>query len=124
MTQLDQDERRQLARLLDESAIRAVVARYANSLDWMNWPVQESLVWEDAHIYFGDAFRGDRAAFMPFVKALEESYVRRMHMFGEPRIQLEGSEAQVEVASVTHVRASSGASRTDNAVYEIGRAHA
>lgn len=117
MTSLNNDERRQLARLLDESAIRAVVARYANSLDWMNWPVQESLFWEDARIDFGDAFRGDRAAFMPFVKALEESYARRMHMFGEPRIQLEGSDAQVEVASVTHVRALSGEGRTDNAVY-------
>ena len=78
---------------------------------------QISLFWEDARIDFGDAFRGDRAAFMPFVKALEESYVRRMHMFGEPRIQLEGSDAQVEVASVTHVRAAASPGRMDNVVY-------
>lgn len=117
MTDFSPEERRQFARLVDESAIRSVVARYANSLDWMNWPVQESLIWEDARIDFGDAFRGDRAAFMPFVKALEESYVRRMHMFGEPRIQQDGDDAQVEVASVTHVRALATPGRMDNVVY-------
>lgn len=117
MTELSIHERRELARLIDESAIRAIVARYANSLDWMNWQVQETLFWEDARIDFGDLFRGDRAAFMPFVKALEESYTRRMHMFGEPRIHVDADDAQVEVASSTHVRAATAEGRTDSIIY-------
>ena len=70
MTELSQDERLQFIRLLYESAIRSVVASYANAVDWMNWPVVESLLWEDAKVDFGDFCRGDRAAFLPWVKAL------------------------------------------------------
>jgi hypothetical protein len=117
MSDLTPEERRQFARLVDESAIRSVITRYSNSVDWMNWPVLESLIWEDARIDFGDAFRGDRAAFMPFVKALEESYVRRMHSFSEARIRLDGSNAQAEVTAVMHVRALAAPSRTDNVVF-------
>lgn len=113
-TDLTPEERRQLARLLDESAIRVVVAGYANSLGWMNWPVQESLSWEDAR-RLRRRLRGNRAAFLSFVKAREESYVRPRHMFGEPRIQLDGSDAQV--ASVAHVHALSGESRNDDTIY-------
>ncbi len=62
MSDLSPEERRQFARLVDESAIRSVVARYANSLDWMNWPVQESLFWEDARIDFAAGPQDDERA--------------------------------------------------------------
>lgn len=117
MAEFTETERAQLAALVDEAAVRSVITRYNHSVDWMNWSVLEDQFWPNAEVDFGDVFRGDRAAFMPFVIALEEGYTRRMHMFGEPRIALFGNEAEIEATSVTHVRALDDAGRTDNFIW-------
>lgn len=69
MTDFTDQDRARLTDLLDEAAVRAGVTRYTYAVDWMNWPLLESLFWPDATIDFGDVFRGDRTAFMPFVIA-------------------------------------------------------
>ncbi|WP_156679506.1 nuclear transport factor 2 family protein [Sphingomonas profundi] len=104
-------------RLVDEADIRDVLGRYASAVDWMNWPVAESLFWDDAEMDFGDMFRGSRADFMPFLIGLEEGYKRRMHLFGMPRIALRGDGADVELASITHVRVAGEDQRTDSFIY-------
>ena len=117
MAEFSEAERAQLAQLVDEAAIRSVVTRYTSALDWMNWPLMETLFWPDAAIDFGDIFRGDTAAFLPFVAKLEEGYTRRMHMFGATRIALHGDSAEAEAPSVTHVRTVDGQARSDDFIW-------
>lgn len=103
--------------LLDESAVRAVVSRYAAAIDWMNWPEMEACFWSDAAVDFGDMFRGSVADFMPFVIQLEGGYIRRLHLLGIPRIVLDGSEADVDATSITCVRTLGESSQTDSVIY-------
>ncbi len=117
MAEFTEEDRRLLARLSDEAAIRDVIARYSQGVDWMNWPQVEETFWPDAVADFGDMFRGDRAAFLPFVTQLEMAYTRRMHMFGLSRIAIDGATAQVNTPSVTHFRGVEGDQRTENFVY-------
>lgn len=104
----------QFTRLLDESTIRDLVGRYTSGLDWLNAPLLESLFWPDAKVDFGEMFRGDPAEFIPFVSALEQSYTRRLHIFGNLRIALFGDDAEAEAATVTHARTVSGDQRIDD----------
>ncbi len=117
MSDFTDNDRKKLDELLAEAAVRSVVTQYTCAVDWMNWPLLESLFWPDATIDFGDVFRGDRAAFMPFVIALEEGYTRRLHLFSGARIALYGHEAEAEAGSVTHVRSVNGATRTDDILW-------
>lgn len=117
MADVTRAERAQLAQLADEAAVRSVVTRYNSAVDWMNWSLLEALFWPDAIIDFGDVFRGDLAAFMPFVIELEEGYTRRMHMFGATRIELYGDSAEAEAPSVTHVRKTDGQARSDDFIW-------
>lgn len=94
----------QLAVLLDESSCRSLLERYTYAIDWLDWTALEALFWEDAELDF-DTWQGDRAAFIPWVTALEEPYLRRLHMFAAPRIELLGTtEARMEAGSVVLVR--------------------
>lgn len=117
MGELQQSERADLARLLDESAIRSIVTRYTSAIDWMNWPLLESLFWPDATIDFGASFAGNTTEFLRFVVPLEEQYTRRMHMFSGARIALYGEEAEAETGSLTHVRSVVGENRIDDLIY-------
>lgn len=117
MAELTNGERAQLAFLLDEAAIRSIVGRYTSAIDWMNWTLLEELFWPDAVIDFGAAFRGYRADFLPYVIPIEEGYTRRLHLFSNPRIAIQGERAEAETASVTHVRSVNGATRADDLVY-------
>ncbi len=117
MTEWTEADRATLERLSDEAAIRDLVTRYASGLDWMDWPRVGATLWPDARADFGGMFQGDTAAFLPFLVQLEEGYTRRMHMFGLPRILLDGDTAQADSPSVTHFRAVEGEERTDNFVF-------
>ena len=66
----------QLAALLDESVCRSLLERYTYTIDWLNWSGLEALFWEDATLDFG-SWKGDRAAFIPWVTALEEPCLGR-----------------------------------------------
>lgn len=105
-----------LTRLRDEAEIRTLIARYAAGLDWINRRQVEETFWPDAIADFGGMFKGDIAAFLPFVTQLESGYTRRMHMFGLPNIAINGTTAQVDAPSVTHFRELNGGERTDNFV--------
>ena len=106
----------QLGALLDESACRSLVEWYPYALDWLNWSGLEALFWEDATFDFG-VWQGDRAAFLPWVTALEEPFVRRLHMFAAPRIELVGAaEARIEAGAMIHTRSTA----SDDAADEVG----
>lgn len=96
-------ERAQLRRLLDEQACRALLERYAYTIDWMNWAGLEALFWADAHLDFG-MWSGDRAAFIPWVTELEEGYSRRLHTLASPRIEVMGDTARAEAGNCTYLR--------------------
>lgn len=104
----------QLAALLDESACRSLLERYTYAIDWLNWPGLVALFWEDAALDFG-AWQGDRAAFIPWVTALEEPCLRRLHMFGAPRIELLGAtEARMEAGALSLMRLAASEVEADN----------
>ena len=101
------DRATQLTALLDESACRSLLERYAYAVDWLNWSGLEALFWEDAALDYA-TWQGDRAAFIPWVKALEEPFLRRLHMFAAPRIELLGAtEARIETGAVILMRSAS-----------------
>ncbi|MBC7590172.1 MAG: nuclear transport factor 2 family protein [Salinibacterium sp.] len=105
-----------LAALLDESACRSLLERYTYTIDWLNWSGLEALFWEDAALDYGH-WQGDRAAFIPWVTALEAPYFRRLHMFAAPRIELLGAtEARIEAGAVMLIRSAA----TDDAADEVG----
>lgn len=108
-------DRTLLQRLADESAVRNVLATYANAVDWLDWKTLESTFWSDAYIDLG-LYKGDTAGFLPVVKALEEGYTRRMHLFGEARIVVAGVEAGAEAAAITHVRTANEQGRFDDII--------
>ena len=117
MTQWTEADRAALAKLTDEAAIRDLITRYASGLDWMDWPRIEATLWPDARADFGGMFQGDSSAFLPFLVQLEEGYTRRMHLFGLPRILLDGNSAQADCPSVTHFRSVEGDQRSENFVF-------
>lgn len=94
----------QLTALLDESACRSLLERYTYTLDWLNWSNFEALFWQDATFDY-PFYQGDRAGFMTCVAALEEPFLRRLHMFAAPRIELLGAtRARIEAGAVIHLR--------------------
>lgn len=108
-------DRALLQRLADESAVRNVLSSFANAVDWLDWTTYEATMWSDAYIDLG-LYKGDTTGFMPFVKALEEGYTRRMHLFGEARIVVSGVEAGAEAAAITHVRTANEQGRFDDLI--------
>lgn len=103
-----------LETLIAEAAVNRLISRYATMTDWMDWAGMPGLFSADADIDFGGMFRGTPAEFMPFVSKLEGGYDRRMHLFGLPRIDVTGTTARVECASITYVR-TKGATHHDDA---------
>lgn len=117
MSHLADADRLLMTRLRDQSDILDLVGRYSQGLDWVNQPQIADCFWPEAIADFGGMFKGDKAAFVPFVIQLEQSYTRRMHLFGLPRITLDGAAAQVNAPSITHFRSVEGGERTDNVVF-------
>lgn len=100
-------------RLCDEADLRALIADYAETIDWLDWTRMETLFWPDATLDFG-MFAGDFTAYMAFVKALEESYRRRLHMFAEPTFRITGDDARVDAGSVIVCRTDNDAHGVDD----------
>lgn len=84
-----------LAALIDKARLTELVAEYANLIDWIDWDRLAGVFWPEAGFDFG-MFKGDFAAYRTFVAELEESYSRRVHMFGLPSIRLSGDTARVD----------------------------
>ena len=95
-----------LLRIADESEISALIAAYADVLDWLDWDRLPTLFWPETQFDFG-MFKGDYAAYAAFVKTLEESYRRRLHMFAIPVIRVDGDTARADSGSVIVCRTES-----------------
>lgn len=100
---LSGDEAAAVRRLVNESACRALIERYAYAVDWKNWSGLEDLFWEDASFDFG-MWTGDRAGFIPWVTELESGYSRRLHMLAIPRMDVSGETGHAEAGNCTVVR--------------------
>lgn len=109
-------ERAQLRRLLDEQACRTLLERYAYAVDWMNWAGLSDLFWPDAILDFG-MWKGDREAFLPWVKDLEEGYTRRLHMLVSPRIETVGDMIRAEAGNCTYLRKVEDGNAGDQALF-------
>ncbi|WP_246604931.1 nuclear transport factor 2 family protein [Aquisediminimonas sediminicola] len=103
---LTQDDLTRIRRMFDESAIRDLLTDYTDAVDWIDWQAMDKIFWPDAILDYGFC-KGDTAAIMPIVVSLEESYRRRLHMLGMPRIHLDGDQARADACSVI-------VARTDN----------
>ncbi|MEZ5742995.1 MAG: nuclear transport factor 2 family protein [Sphingomonadaceae bacterium] len=99
--------------LLDEARITRLLGRYASMTDWLDFSGAAEIFTEDAQFDFGEMFRGDREGFIPFVTALESGYARRIHMFGLPRIDVDGDSARAECPSFIHARTAGDPEHTD-----------
>jgi hypothetical protein len=95
MTPLAPTERELLARLLDESACRAVLARYGAAIDWQDRPGLETVFWPDAEIDYG-FFKGSGADLVSVLLQIATLSLRRFHMLGGERLQIAGDIAHAE----------------------------
>ncbi|MFS0738349.1 nuclear transport factor 2 family protein [Sphingomonas sp. 1P06PA] len=101
------EDRARLNRLTDEAELRAMLADVAARIDWLDWPGLAALFWPDAQFDFG-MFKGDLAAYLEFVRTLEEGYRRRMHLFGMPTIRIDGARARLDAPSIIVCRTDNG----------------
>lgn len=103
--------------VLDEIVARArlqdLVADYAGMIDWIDWDSMDGIFWLEAQLDFG-MFKGDLTAYRGFVRTLEESYSRRLHMFGIPIIRIDGDRARVDAGSVITCRTDAPAPGIDD----------
>lgn len=107
---------RDLQWLLDEAALRSLLARYGQILDWLEWDSLDTIFWPGAQLDFG-MFKGDYAAYRDFVVALEEGYRRRLHMFAMPTIRIDGASARIDAGSIILCRTDNDAHGVDDAIY-------
>lgn len=92
-----------LAGLMDQHACRQLLERYTYAVDWMDWAGLEPLFWPDAKFDFG-LWSGDLAAYIPWVTQLESGYQRRLHLFGLPRLSLDGERGKAEAGALMYLR--------------------
>ena len=102
-----------LLRIADEAEISALIAAYADVMDWLDWDRLGSVFWPEAQFDFG-MFKGDYAAYAGFVKTLEEGYRRRLHMFAIPVIRVNGDSARADSGSFIICRKDDGAHGVDD----------
>ena len=84
-----------LKRLLDEAAIRDVMASYARGIDRMDRKLIEGAYWPDGydrHAHFG----GTPAEFTDWVMGLLTGDSASSHLLGQSLIRFEGNQAAVE----------------------------
>ncbi|MBH0114927.1 nuclear transport factor 2 family protein [Novosphingobium sp. YJ-S2-02] len=101
-----------IADLVARARITDLIADYAQVIDWLDWDRLDSLFWPEAQFDFG-MFKGDFGAYRDFVKALEEGYSRRLHMFTLPSIRISGEEARIDVGCVIVCRTAEPAPGSD-----------
>ena len=123
MATFTDEDRRLFNRLVDESACRQLLECYSNVVDWKNWARLDELVWDDAQFDFG-MWKGNCAEFKDWVKALEDGYERRLHLFSIQRIIVDGDSAQTEIGLANYLRSNdeNGESKDDLLFgrYQIG----
>jgi len=85
----------QLQRLLDESAIRAVVSRYARGVDRRDWELVRSCYHPDAQEDRG-RYRGGVDGFVDWLREAVAGYSSTSHHIATQNIDLEGDTAWVE----------------------------
>lgn len=93
----------ELRLLLDESAIRRVLVRYARAIDRMDWDLLRTCYHEDAVDDHG-LYRGDVEGFIELLDeklALDES---TLHFLGNQEIEVEGDVAVAETACIARHR--------------------
>jgi SnoaL-like domain len=89
-----------LRRILDESACRAVLARYGAALDWQDRQALEAVFWPDADIDYG-FFKGTAADFIPVLLHIATLSLRRFHMMSGERLLINGASADAECYLLT-----------------------
>lgn len=89
-----------LRRLLDESACRAVLARYGPAIDWHDRASLASVFWPDAEIDYG-FFKGTGTALVDTLLHIATLSMRRYHMMSGERVRIDGSSADAESYMLT-----------------------
>jgi ketosteroid isomerase-like protein len=84
-----------LRRLLDESEIRAVLARYARGIDRMDFDEVRACYHEDATDAHG-GYNGDIDGFIGHSLKWADRVESKTHVFGQSTIELDGDSAWVE----------------------------
>jgi hypothetical protein len=110
---LTQQDLARVRTLFAESDIRALLSAYTDAVDWADWQAMDRIFWPDAILDYGFC-KGDQATVMPVIVTLEESYRRRLHMFGMPRIHLDGDQARADACSVIVTRTDNDAGGVDD----------
>lgn len=82
-------------RLVDEAAIRTVLARYARAVDRLDWDLLRTCYHSDAHEDRG-RYVGPVDGFFAWIRGVLEGLEGAWHLIGTPLIELEGDVASVE----------------------------
>src|SRR4051812_26636587 len=94
----------QLRRLLDEAAMRDVLARYARAIDRMDWPLLRSCYHPGAIDEHG-RYNGEIDGFIAWLEAELPAYRGTAHVLGQQRIEfLDGDTASSETYAVAYHR--------------------
>lgn len=102
-------DRAELQRLIDEQAIRDLVARFALALDERRWPDYAALYAEDAVLRLPHGEVTGRAAIERWVEADLGRYVSTHHAGGHVVIDVDGDTADVRTTLLaTHVESEDG----------------
>jgi hypothetical protein len=86
-----------------ELACRDLLARYASGADWIDEPMFAGVFWDDAKIDFG-SFQTDKPTYVALIMGYRNSYSRRWHHFGLPRVAVSGERALIEATCLAHLR--------------------
>ena len=81
--------------LLDKKACEEVLMRYSRTLDWLDYPGQNTCFWPDADIDYG-FLKSDAAGWLDKLKEIESASTRRWHMTANSLIKIDGDNALAE----------------------------
>ncbi len=85
----------ELLRLSDIDQIRDTLTKYSRSLDWLDMPMLDEVIYDDAEIDYG-FFKGNGKEFKPVLMNFERATPRRWHFTSQIKIDLQGNIAQAE----------------------------
>jgi ketosteroid isomerase-like protein len=103
LTSTDINSEAVMRRLLDESEIRAVLARYARGIDRFDMDLVRTCYHDDATDAHG-AYNGDLEGFIAYSEAWFDKIVSMTHFFGQSTIDLDGDSAWVESYCLCFIR--------------------
>jgi hypothetical protein len=93
----------ELQRLVDESAIRALLARYARGVDRMDFDLIRSCYHDDATDDHG-AFRGHVDGYVDWLREVLPRAESSQHFLGTQVIEVDGDEARAETYCLALLR--------------------